>query len=105
MDEAAFALTDRADQHTTEVLQLVVLHKAIGIAVVVPMGSSGADAILREGEIGFNNMSGVFAHEGKDSKNLGSKKYPDNPRTQTACCGCWNHKEPDWLLRLNDIEF
>ena len=82
MDEAALALTNRAGQHATEVLQFVVLNKAVGIAAIVTVVSSScADAILREGEIGLRDMSGVFAHEGKDSKDLGNNEQSDNPCT------------------------
>jgi len=39
------------------------------------------DAVLRGSEISFGEMSGMFAHERKDPKNLGNKKYSDNPWT------------------------
>ena len=96
MYEADLALTNRAAYYAAQVLQFVVLHKAIGIAVIMTMMSiSGANAILRDGEVGLGDMSGVFAHQGNDTKNLGNKKYSYNPRAQTARCGCWKHQEPD----------
>jgi hypothetical protein len=104
VDEAALALADRTGQYATEVLQLVMLHKAIGIAVKVPVGRiSITDAMPSESEIGFSDMSGVFAHERKDTKNLGNKKYADNPWTQTARCGCWKHQVSCRLLCLATI--
>ena len=82
MEEAALVWIGRAGQYAAEVLQFVVLHKAVGIAAIVTVvSSSRADAILREGEIGLRDMSGVFAHEGKDSKDLGNNEQSDNPCT------------------------
>jgi hypothetical protein len=102
VDKAALALTDRAGQYTAEVLQFVVLHKAVGIAVIVRVGHiSGADAILSDHEIGCSDMSGMFAHERKDTKNLRNQKYSDHPRAQMARCGCWKHQEPD--RRFNPV--
>ena len=59
-----------------------MLHKAVGIAVIVLVWSiCRTDAVLRGSEISFGEMSGMFAHERKDPKNLGNKKYSDNPWT------------------------
>jgi hypothetical protein len=96
VDQAALALTDRAGQYATEVLQFMMLHEAVGVAVIVLVGRvSSADAVLRDGEIGLSDMSGVFAHEGKDTKNLGNKKYSYNQRTQAVRYGRWKHQKPD----------
>jgi hypothetical protein len=104
VDKAALVLINGAGQYATEILQFVVLHKAVGIALIVPVGGiSGADAILSDGEIGLRDMSGVSAHEREDTKNLGKQKYSDNPRTQTARGGCSKHLEFGHLLRLATI--
>jgi hypothetical protein len=101
VDEAAFALAGRAGQHATEILQFVVLHEAVAIAVIMSVGrASAADAILSDGEIGLRDMSGVLAHERKDTENLRNQKDSDNPWTQTARCGGWKHRAVDRLLRL-----
>jgi hypothetical protein len=93
VDEADLALMSRAGHYATEVLQFVVLYKAVDIATIVSVGSiSGAEAVFRDGEIGLSDMSRVFAHEGKDTKNLGNNKYSDNPRAQTTRYGCWKHE-------------
>ena len=96
MEEAALVWIGRAGQYAAEVLQFVVLHEAVGIALIMPMGGmSGADAIFRDGEIRLCDMSGVFAHEGKDTKNLGNEEYSHNQRTQAVRYGRWKHQKPD----------
>jgi hypothetical protein len=104
VEEAARVWINRAGQDAAEILQLVVLHKAVGIALIVPMGGlSGTDAILSDGEIGLRDMSGVFAHEREHTKNLRKQKYSDNPRTQTACGGSSKNQTRHRLLRLATI--
>jgi hypothetical protein len=74
--EADLALTNRAAYYAAQVLQFVVLHKAVGIAAIMTVrSSSGANAFFRHGEVGLSDMSGVFAHDGNDTENLGNKKY------------------------------
>jgi hypothetical protein len=104
MEEAALVWIGRAGQYAAEVLQFVVLHEAVGIALIMPMGGmSGADAIFRDGEIRLCDMSGVFAHERENTKNLGKQKYSDNPRTETARCGCGKNQTRHQLLRFATI--
>jgi len=46
VDNAALTLINRAAQNATEILQFVMLHKAVAVALIVLMGRvSGADAI------------------------------------------------------------
>jgi hypothetical protein len=104
MQEAAPVWIGRAGQYAAEILQFVMLHKAVGIALIVSMGSmSGADAIFRDGEIRLCDMSGVFAHERENTKNLRKQKYSDNPRTETARCGFEKNQTRHQLLRFATI--
>jgi hypothetical protein len=99
MEEAALVWIGRAGQYAAEILQFVMLNEAVGIALIMPMGGmSGTDAIFRDGEIGLRDVGGVFAHERENTKNLGKQKYSDNPRTQTARCGCGKNQTRHRLL-------
>ena len=52
-----------------------MLHKSIGITAIVPMRHIAfADAVLRESEVGLGDVSGVLAHQRKNTKNLGGEK-------------------------------
>jgi hypothetical protein len=76
-EQCNFAPTNAARKCAAQVLHLVVLHGAIGIAAVM-MALSGAMAgaamIAREHQFGLGHVCGVLADQRHDTQDLGAKE-------------------------------